>query len=114
MLHHDFLFKTFDVHLLNLPYLAMLYLFLVTRAAWERFEFLIKRVGDSHSFPFLSSVFNYALLVSHNVLNNARQWSINAGIYHNGEKLERWMEVKLTFKANSIKFNTQMNMINYF
>ena len=28
------------------------HLFLVTRAAWERFEFLIKRVGDSRSFPF--------------------------------------------------------------
>ena len=64
MLRHDFPFDTFDVHLHDLPYLAKLYLFLVTRAAWERFEFLIKRVGDSRSFPFLSSVFNYALLVT--------------------------------------------------
>ena len=37
-------------------------LFLVTHAVWERFEFLIKRVGDSRSFPFPSRVFNYALL----------------------------------------------------
>ena len=37
--------------------------FLVTRAAWERSEFLIKRVGDSRSFPFLLSVVNYALLL---------------------------------------------------
>ena len=33
-----------------------------TRAAWERFEFLMKRVGDSRSFHFPSRVFNYALL----------------------------------------------------
>ena len=38
------------------------HLFLVTRAAWERFEFLIKRVGDSRFFPFPSRIFNYALL----------------------------------------------------
>ena len=38
------------------------HLFLVTRAAWERFKFLIKRVGDSRSFPLPSRVFNYALL----------------------------------------------------
>ena len=44
---------------------ATLGLFLVTRAAWERFEFLIKRVGESRSSPFLSSVFNYALLILH-------------------------------------------------
>ena len=42
---HDFPFNTFDVHLHNLPYLAMPYLSLVTHAAWERFEFLIKHVG---------------------------------------------------------------------
>ena len=33
-------------------------LLLVTRAAWECLEFLIKRVGDSRSFHFLSSVFS--------------------------------------------------------
>ena len=41
------------------------HLFLVTRAAWERFEFLIKRVGDLRSFP--SRVFNYALLTLYSV-----------------------------------------------
>ena len=32
--------------------------FLVTRAAWERLEFLIKHVDDSRSSPFLSSILN--------------------------------------------------------
>ena len=41
------------------------HLFLVTRAAWERFQFLIKRVGDSRSFPFPSRVYNYALLMAY-------------------------------------------------
>ena len=76
---------TFDVHLHDLPEKSAIRAakcILVTRAAWERSEFLIQRVGDSRSFPFLSSIFNYALLAHYYYFWQSIIMTCHASCYH--------------------------------